>query len=73
MNTTIRRCLIAVGAALLVGGCGATRYAEKMFSRDIYVTGVVGMAIGAGLIGLAWLPIDKQKRHGQDTNDTDKV
>ena len=36
----------------------------------IYAGGVVGMAVGAGLIGLAWFPIDKQK---QDLKDTDDV
>ena len=67
-----RRLLIGVGAALLIGGWGTTRYAhEQQMSRrldgnhraalwgetrHIYGAGVLGMAVGAGLIGFAILP-----------------
>ena len=68
--------MLAIGAALLVGGWGTTRYVHEqqqgrtewkyqvwfgdpdhghMASRVIYGGGVLGMAIGAGLIGFAVL------------------
>ena len=75
----IRRWILGVGAALLVGGWGRTRYAHErlmtyptsigergtlsMYSRQrhwddsggIFTGGVVMMALGAGLIGFAFL------------------
>ncbi len=77
----MRRLMLAIGAALLVGGWGTTRYADEQQqaaitgyrweirlwisgrsrseqlipSRVIYGAGVIGMAIGAGLIGFAVL------------------
>ena len=78
-----RRIVLGLGAALLVGGWGTTRYADEQQqtepgirngklalwvsgeafgretrvipSRVIYGTGIIGMAIGAGLIGFGIL------------------
>ena len=75
MTMKLRRLTLGIGAALLVGGWGVTRYADEQQegprskyrlwfsgydgghipSRVIYGTGVLGMAIGAGLIGFAVL------------------
>ena len=70
----IRRIMLGLGAALLVGGWGMTqrtvhilshesvermtRYAKQSgskFDDDIFLGGVVTMAIGAGLIGFAFM------------------
>ncbi len=83
MTMNRRRLILAFGAALLVGGWGATQYAaqqQKIYGRtsqyvtiatadasgqkwvpgesygqSIYIGGIVGMAVGAGLIGFAIL------------------
>ena len=70
MKTNTRRILLGIiGAALVVGGWGLTRYADEqqqvvspgetwdslLASRVIFGGGVLSMAIGAGLIGLALL------------------
>lgn len=58
---------LGIGAALLVGGWGAARYAveqQKAYAyyrsdvecqQTIYIGGFVGMAVGAGLMGFAML------------------
>ncbi len=62
-----RRLLIALGAVLLVGGWGITRYAQqgwwiglpiddRQTTGWIFGAGVLTMTIGAGLIGFAVLP-----------------
>ncbi len=50
-----RRLMLAIGAALLVGGWGATWTFYNPPDRIIGVAGVISMAIGAGLIGFAIL------------------
>ena len=55
MTTGRRRLMLAIGAALLVGGWGATWTFYNPPDRIIGVAGVVSMAIGAGLIGFAML------------------
>ena len=85
-KSAIRRLLLGIGAALLIGGWGTTRYAHEQVSlrqsqetvseilrstgwhkgtkrsdsetrtiptKHIYAAGVIGMALGAGLIGFA--------------------
>lgn len=78
-NNTVRRIVLGIGAALLIGGWGMTRYAHDrqqtmgslgvsvwigsledpnyapMAGQTIYVVGVLGMALGAGVIGFAAL------------------
>ena len=56
MTTNRRRLMLGIGAALLVGGWGAIRYAD-------FIGGVLSMAVGAGLIGFAAL---------RPTNDKDE-
>ena len=84
MTRAIRRWMLGIGAALLIGGWGMTRYADarqlamdnqrqpalrlwtgryrspsswlpntNVASRTIFGSGVVAMAVGAGLIGFA--------------------
>ena len=59
---TNRRLLIALGAALLVGGWGTTRFIHEMqaFSSvnavPFYGVCVLGMTLGAGLIGFGVFP-----------------
>ncbi len=91
MSVWIRRTLIGVGAALLVGGWGLTRYAHAqqqimgagaaryrlwvgmdaggrnheewrlvIGSRVYYGTGVMSMAVGAGLIGFGAIRTNKE-------------
>ena len=55
MTMNRRRLMLAIGAALLVGGWGATWTFYNPPDRIIGVAGVVSMAIGAGLIGFAVL------------------
>ncbi len=80
MKLVTRRWILGVGAALLVGGWGMTRYAHERLmtfpsdigepfvihlplsrqlnwddSGGIFAGGVVMMAVGAGLIGFAFL------------------
>ncbi|MEE9130546.1 MAG: hypothetical protein V3T84_11055 [Phycisphaerales bacterium] len=67
MSMIRRRLMLGIGAALLVGGWGATRYAaqhqraysyyrsDAVCQRTVYIGGVVTMAIGAGFIGFAVL------------------
>lgn len=79
MTMNRRRLMLGIGAALLVGGWGATRYvvqqqrtfppvggrrtigtydpwhAGELYGQTIYIGGVIGMAVGAGLIGFAVL------------------
>ena len=78
MTPFLRRFFLGLGAFLLVGGWGTTRFAaqhdqnwyrylgskayrspaEVVWDRslgDVYIIGVVGMAIGAGFIGFAFL------------------
>ena len=85
MNTKLRRTMFGLGAALLVGGWGTTRYADEQQqavrsgdsrryvawirglsgdipTKTIYMTGVLSMALGAGLIGLAALRTNKESR-----------
>ncbi len=47
--------MLAIGAALLVGGWGATWTFYNPPDRIIGVAGVVSMAVGAGLVGFAFL------------------
>ena len=60
MKLMTRRVVLAIGAAMLVGGWGTMRYTQahkRAFtlteSRRTYACGIVGMAIGAGMIGFA--------------------
>ena len=47
LKSAIRRLMLAVGAALLAGGWGAAAF------PDARQPATIGMAIGAGLIGVA--------------------
>ena len=84
MNSRARRTMIGLGAALLVGGWGTTRYADEQQqtlpvgqdtrftlwaygwstipTKRIYMIGVIGMALGAALIGFAALRTDEESR-----------
>ena len=60
---TNRRLLIALGAALLVGGWGTTRYIHEfrmafftVNAQMFYGVCVLGMTLGAGLIGFGVFP-----------------
>ena len=57
-----RRLVLAIGAAVLVGGWGATWTFSNPPWRIVGVAGVVSMAVGAGLMGFAAL----QGRRGND-------
>ena len=46
-NSLIRRLMLAVGAALLAGGWGAAAF------PDAGQQAIIGMAVGAGLLGFA--------------------
>ncbi len=58
-NSTIRRLMLAVGAALLVGGWGAAAFPDAGQQAIIY------MAVGAGLIGFA-LPRPRDRSDGRE-------
>ena len=76
MNILKQRILFGLGAALLVGGWGGTRFANKQqqtvpaglgrelrwsrYDEDIYRNGVVAMALGAGLIGFGAIRTRKE-------------
>ncbi len=47
LTSTIRRLMLAVGAALLAGGSGAAAF------PDARQEAIIGMAVGAGLLGFA--------------------
>ncbi|MCH8151726.1 MAG: hypothetical protein IH830_05070 [Planctomycetes bacterium] len=47
LKSAIRRLMFAVGAALLAGGGGAAAF------PDAQQQAIIGMAVGAGLIGFA--------------------
>ncbi len=73
MKTTTRRIMLALGAALLVGGCGlifggpvhVERHPGKNVTVRAYsIPGTVTMAVGAGLIGFA---VIKTKNEGRMT------
>ena len=71
MRGDTRRFLMAVGAALVVGGLGATRYVVQTLDQPsetygwldwhwltgprLYASGWIFMTIGAALLGCAWV------------------
>ena len=74
MTMNRRRLMLGIGAALLVGGWGATQYGKQLQTvfprgrswsshpsgRYIYISGYTGMAVGAGLIGFGVLrPVNR--------------
>ncbi len=61
MTMNRRRLMLAIGAALLVGGWGATWTFYNPPDRIIGVAGVVSMAVGAGLMGFAMLQPTNRK------------
>lgn len=60
MKLCLRQVLLALGFAMLVGGWGGLRYADRRMtasftegpSRKLYAAGVGCMSLGAGLVGL---------------------
>ncbi len=71
MSVWIRRTLIGVGAALLVGGWGITGWVREGLLlahenstmaqfMNAYIAGVVSMALGAGLIGFGAIRTNKE-------------
>ena len=59
MRGNVRWVILGVGAALLIGGWGTTRYADKQVQRAAAIKeiGVMLMVLGAGVIGFAVMPV----------------